>query len=454
MKSLLLGSAAGLVAVAGAQAADLPLKAKPAEYVKVCSVYGAGFYYIPGTDTCIKLGGFVRAEYGFNANAGSHSPPINGTLGTDTRNSAQYTTRVRSAVTVDARTQTEYGTLRSYIQGGWELNSGDANYRGTIFFYRGFVQFAGFTFGKTQSFFAFYSNALNYTTEVGGGYSDAGLNVIAYTAQFGGGFSASISAEDAAQTRGGLYDASAGGTQLVVSGLPTAGTGAGSGDYAGTRFPDIVANLRVDQPWGSAQLSGAVHDVYASYVGANVNTNPGGGSATGWAVQGGVKFNLPWAQGDSLWIQGTWARGAANYLGFNPYVHFSGQIAMYGGSPAAGCGPAGAGSCGNVGLAWGLDGVFNGTNGVQLTEGWSVNAAVEHYWTPALRTSLFGHYTVLDFPGAAGNLASARGAFCAGALTGSVAALPGANCDPSFSVMQIGLRTIWQPVRNLDLGVE
>ncbi|MBN8920295.1 MAG: porin, partial [Rhizobiales bacterium] len=49
---------------------------------------------------------------------------------------------------------------------------------------------------------------------------------------------------------------------------------------------------------------------------------------------------------------------------------------------------------------------------------------------------------------------SARGAFCAGALTGSVAALPGANCDPSFSVMQIGLRTIWQPVRNLDLGVE
>ena len=65
VKSLLLGSAAGLVAVAGAQAADLPVKAKPVEYVKICSIYGAGFFYIPGTDSCIKIGGWIRAEYGF-----------------------------------------------------------------------------------------------------------------------------------------------------------------------------------------------------------------------------------------------------------------------------------------------------------------------------------------------------------------------------------------------------
>jgi hypothetical protein len=57
VKSLILGSAAGLIAMGGAQAADLPVKAKPVEYVKICSLYGAGFWYIPGTDTCIKLGG-------------------------------------------------------------------------------------------------------------------------------------------------------------------------------------------------------------------------------------------------------------------------------------------------------------------------------------------------------------------------------------------------------------
>ena len=68
VKSLLLGSAAGLVAVSGAQAADLPVKAKPVEYVKVCSLYGAGFYYIPGTDICMKIGGYVR--YQLNAGHG------------------------------------------------------------------------------------------------------------------------------------------------------------------------------------------------------------------------------------------------------------------------------------------------------------------------------------------------------------------------------------------------
>lgn len=48
-RSLLLGSAAGLIATAGAQATDLPLKAKAVEYVKVCSLYGPGFYYVQGS---------------------------------------------------------------------------------------------------------------------------------------------------------------------------------------------------------------------------------------------------------------------------------------------------------------------------------------------------------------------------------------------------------------------
>src|SRR6186713_2715862 len=69
VRGLLLGSAASLFAVAGAQAADLPVKAKPVEYVKVCSLYGAGFYYIPGTDTCIKLAGYLRADVALGTNA-------------------------------------------------------------------------------------------------------------------------------------------------------------------------------------------------------------------------------------------------------------------------------------------------------------------------------------------------------------------------------------------------
>src|ERR1700730_16412419 len=68
MRSLnyvLLGAGAGLLTVVGAQAADLPIKARPVEYVKVCNSYGACFFYIPGTDTCLQVGGYLRADHTF-----------------------------------------------------------------------------------------------------------------------------------------------------------------------------------------------------------------------------------------------------------------------------------------------------------------------------------------------------------------------------------------------------
>jgi Porin subfamily len=83
-KKLILGSVAGLLTMSGAQAADLPVKAKAVEYVKICSLYGAGFFFIPGTDTCIKLGGYLRADTTFNG--GPHGQPAwNGDLGQGNR---------------------------------------------------------------------------------------------------------------------------------------------------------------------------------------------------------------------------------------------------------------------------------------------------------------------------------------------------------------------------------
>ena len=77
VKSLLLGSAAGVVAVAGAQAADLPVKATPVQYVKICTLYGDGFYYIPGSDTCIRFSGYIRADYGLQRHRRPH-PALRG----------------------------------------------------------------------------------------------------------------------------------------------------------------------------------------------------------------------------------------------------------------------------------------------------------------------------------------------------------------------------------------
>src|SRR4051794_31613588 len=113
VKSLILGSAAGLLAMGGAQAADLPVKAKAVEYVKICSLYGAGFYYIPGTDTCIKIGGYVQVSLGLNTN-GIYSGQFSGVAGAHNQLTNYYTARSRQGLEIDTRTATEYGVVRTF----------------------------------------------------------------------------------------------------------------------------------------------------------------------------------------------------------------------------------------------------------------------------------------------------------------------------------------------------
>ena len=83
LKTLLLGSAAAFAVAGAAQAADLSV-AEPVDYVRVCDAFGAGYWYIPGTDTCLKIGGYVRFDVNFhtgsvtdvnlnNWNSASHS---------------------------------------------------------------------------------------------------------------------------------------------------------------------------------------------------------------------------------------------------------------------------------------------------------------------------------------------------------------------------------------------
>ena len=122
VKSLMLGSAAGLIAMSGAQAADLPVKAKAVEYVKVCSLYGAGFFYIPGTDTCIKLGGYLRVDTTFNGGI-YDAPAWSGDIGQGNRYRDYFTARSRMALTIDTRTATEYGVVRTFGQGDFQFTT-------------------------------------------------------------------------------------------------------------------------------------------------------------------------------------------------------------------------------------------------------------------------------------------------------------------------------------------
>src|SRR3984893_6648689 len=293
VKSLILGSAAGLLAMGGAQAADLPVKAKAVEYVKICSLYGAGFFYIPGTDTCIKLGGYLRVDTTFNGSI-YDQPAWSGDLGQRNRYYDYFAARSRMALAVDTRTATEYGVVRTFAQADFQFSTlGASTYNpnslntsllqaGIAAQYGGgvvannanlldtpgggyvavefvFIQFAGFTFGKSASAYAtpWHGYPGNNSSFLLGGHDTVtGVNNIQYTAQFGNGVSATIGLDDPV-----VFNR----TVVANLSLPLTATGGIANAYAGVHAPDVVGNIRIDQAWGLFQISAAAHEVNGSY---------------------------------------------------------------------------------------------------------------------------------------------------------------------------------------------
>jgi hypothetical protein len=379
VKSLLLGSVAGLAAVAGAQAADLPVaKAAPVEYVRVCSTYGAGFFYIPGTETCLRVGGRVRAEYRY--------------LEPTAREDNSIGFRARGRLNIDARTATAYGLLRTFIRFEMTRDTGSYGFSSTTpNVDQAFVQFGGLTAGRAVSFF---DNGDLPTGHFGTlRFSDAPtVNLLAYTFSFGNGFSATLALEEG-RFAGTEFD----GTDVFFP--------------AGQRAPDVVANLKYAGTWGSAQLSGAAHQIRSVSL-----TDPATGlgfvpdTEYGFAVTGQVGINLPMlAPGDALWVAATYADGALGYLGF-------------GGRAITGT------ASGDV-----VDAFIDANGDIDTGRGWSVAGGLRHYWTPEIRQNVFASYARVNYGGDATFLA---------------------GIDPDFNEWRVGTNVIWQPVSGLDLGVE
>jgi len=429
VKSLLLGTAAGFVAVAGAQAADMPVKAQPVQYVKICSLYGDGFYYIPGTDICLKIGGFIRidvSEYGgANVTNGAFAGPG---IGMQTRvNGQDFTYRTRAYSWFDSRQQTEYGTLRTFLNIGVIYDSPQGtttNFNAN----RAFIQFAGFTIGTAQSFFDFYS--LPASSYIGANLivsdtGDGGWKVAAYTAQFGNGVSSTVSIEEPRQQSIWNTNTVVGGTvnTVVLGAVPP-------GDAVKQRFPDIVTNLRVDQPWGSAQVMAAAHDGSAGYYGATltgseVNGHPA--DKVGWAAGAGFKVNG--VGGDYFQLQATYSQGALRYVMGSPAA-FTTNLSQFTGN--------------NLGYGILVDGVFNTATGdIQQTTVWGVVGAYDHFWRPDLRTSLYGSYMSVNYNGAANAsiCATQTAAPNAGSITFTAAQVAAGQCNNNWGLWGIGSRT-------------
>ncbi|SIN89330.1 Porin subfamily protein [Bradyrhizobium erythrophlei] len=479
VKSLILGSAAGLIAMSGAQAADLPVKAKAVEYVRICSLYGAGFFYIPGTDTCIKLGGYLRVDTTFNGSI-YDQPAWSGDLGQGNRYRDYFAARSRMALTVDTRTATEYGVVRTFGQADFQFGtqgnntvnpavftgSGSAGTNTGLLYQPGegyvaveyvFIQFAGFTFGKSSSAFATPWNGYpgNNTSFLLGGHDTVtGVNNIQYTAQFGNGVSGTIGLDDPV-----VFN------RTVVANLSTglSGTGAIANAYAGVHSPDVVGNIRIDQAWGLFQISAAAHEVSGSYNILNTLPAPAGGiglpgasanalseisghpeTKWGGAVMAALQIkNIPTGAGDDFKIDATYAKGDTKQVISTSAT--SPSFAMFGSTNRLG-------AYQSVGFGATTDAVylptiFGGDGSLKLTTAWGVRGAFNHNWDPYWSSSLFGSYSGVRYDG------TAKAEICAVYTAGKVVSAD-FSCNPDFNVSQLGVVTRWTPVKNLTFSAE
>jgi hypothetical protein len=463
--------------------------------VKVCSLYGDGFYYIPGTQTCIKFGGFLRTEWDFNA--GGSFTPFFATNGLQTRANDTLTNRARAVLTADVREQSSFGTLRAYFAAGWQQTTNDdptlslpGNAVGqtggaavtnpnnsSLYLLRAFVQWGGFTFGKTASFYDFFNSAkYSYQTEfLYRDYAGVGVFIYGYTQQLGNGVAASISVQDTTVFSHPVLDVSntttkagVGVTQTFVGDNPftvlTSGPASSGNTNTGYLVPDIVANIRMDQTWGGAQIAAILHDnrsdAYLNHGNGIVDTTAHPSDKWGFAVSGGFELNLAnwgWAKGDSFSVQSQYCVGDSDSCN-EPNGNRNSDLfwARKNG--------------GNIGLAY-VDNAFFANNsagagalqtGLQLPTLWNIWAAVQHYWVPELRTSLYGGYGQFE-----ANSSAVDASFCAplhagktlfhaagadGSLTGSSAVSASGCAD--WASWAIGSRTIWNPTKNLDIGVD
>jgi len=471
VRGLLLGAAAGFVAMSGAQAADLPVKAKPVQYVKICDLYGAGFYYIPGTDTCIKLGGFVRFnafwdDYGAFPYSGA--PAFGGTQAYFNRATTHdLTFRSRVYMTGDVRSQTAYGTLRSYY--AMQFTTGNPSASSGVIspaMLRGFIQFAGFTVGRTTSLFdtpdADSPVTNNGEAGFGGSTGPTGIDAVQYTFQLGNGVTASVGLEGGDQRARAISNISTGFTAGNLGAIAAFGA-TSQLNASSSNIPEIVGNLTVSQAWGTASLVGALHHVGASYYNsaANITGTPwaapagcgltaivacGSPSDTfGYALGGAFTITqIPGMPGDVFGLTALYSHGASGYtVGQSNLGILKG--ASWDGTAGSSCGPA-IGGCSTPTVGWGNDASFINGQSLELTDAWTVEGSYLHRWSPTFASSLFADYTQVTF---SSNVKAVVNS------TYGLAGCGGGACNPDWTQWRVGSQVIrWDPVPNLNIGLD
>ena len=312
IKSLLLGSAAALIAVSGARAADAVTVAEPepAEYVKICDVYGAGYFYIPGTETCLRIGGYLRYDIGVG-----DSGTLDGVNNVadhmgDGRHDTYYK-NMRFALRTYTGQETELGTLKTFTETRFQFGNKSGDYTGgatdwqavnkavTLNF--AWIQLGGLRVGKDEttydSFIGYAGNVIQDTIIP---YGIKDTNLISYYFDAGSGFSGVVSLEEGTDASG-ISDTIDSYVPHVVGGLKYKGDwGAITGVVAyDSNYEEVAGKVRLDVNI-SNELSLFVMGGYGS-TGKLDDAPP-----IGVPAAGGRGFYKPWGGHWAFWTGGTY----------------------------------------------------------------------------------------------------------------------------------------------------
>ncbi len=375
---------------------------------------------------------------------------------------------------VDTRTQTSFGTLRTFSVVRAEVNgpSGLATNTGIIGIDAAIIQWGGFTIGRagTSYFDNPWQYAFKWNPNGGYGWPDTagGRFVVAYTHQFGNGISGTLSVEDNKERKRGNYNGA--NALTAVAGTGIAGVVPGTDTRGGNTWPEIVGQLRIDQAWGGFHIAANVMNNHVAYncgSASGTTTVAAGGCSelsgnpsdkVGGGVTAAFRFNVPTGVNDALYIGGTWAKGASTDVFAN--IGQGSTFGIYGGSNLGGLvygsltgtplfdsvylsGPARAGA--------GI--VVPGRTGQQLTTTYGGSIAFEHGWNAEWRTSVFGGAQVIDYNDTANAILCSR--FAGGLINAAGASIHNTTaCNWDYRVVGAGTRTYWTPVRDLTIGVE
>jgi hypothetical protein len=411
----------------------------------------------------LKISGYVRADYGYNVDTNVvHVYGTNGAqdrsrvsgdgLSPITRRNA-FTTRHRANASFDTRTQTGYGTLRTFASMHFENTVGDDGSINTpeLTVQRAFIQWAGFTFGRTASFVdpagqlgdagarSLHQMQVESTTGA------SGINQIAYTWQLGNGVTFNVGADE--ERVRGLHNADAGGF------VANAGSNPGQNGRIGQQAPSPWVSLRVNQAWGAASVAFIAQNMRAEYQTGGAPcagaTQPGTTQCQypdnefGWGVLSGVNLKMDWiAPGDYVVAYLNYAVGAVRFAANNLQ-----SPGLYGSRSKGG---------NNIAMGWISDGVyFRDTNDFEKTTAWAAGAGYAHYWSPQWSTTVYGGYAKIEYNDKVVN----SNRFCnvttdGATTTGGTSVLSGQACDPSFAYWAVGTHTDWYPVSGLRFAVD